>query len=273
LAIEKNKILAGITFCLPNNHISKQSFFVASRTGEYDATVKKILIFEDDEDLASMVERAFCAAGGFKVAVHCASSRPLEKIRRFIPDAVIIDLNISPVSGWDVIKMIRHDRAYRDLPAILVSGHYKSAADIAAGYEHFCADGYLVKPFSPFVMVSLVKSILRRAGGVLSSNVTADFRFGAMSINSACRRIILGRKEIILTPMEFALFSHLLKQSGRICSRDELISTVNTRAGETECTRAIDRHISSIRRKIRGAKARIRSVYGGGYIMEELAKR
>jgi two-component system OmpR family response regulator len=273
LSIKKNKILAGITFYLPPDDLSKRSIFAASRRRGYDATVKKILIFEEDEELSSMVEQAFCVSGGFKVMIYGVSARPLEKIRRFNPDAVILDLNISPVSGWDVIKMIRHDRVYCELPVVLVSGHYKSAADISSGYEDFCADGYVVKPFSPAVMVSLVKSILRRASKAPAPPTGSHFRFNGLLINQGRHEISSGRIKVNLTPMEFALFVHLSKNAGRICSRAELISVVDTRAGETTCTRAIDRHIASIRRKISGANVRIRSVYGGGYIMEESAHR
>ncbi|MDI6757292.1 MAG: response regulator, partial [Endomicrobiia bacterium] len=161
MPFKKKKILAGVTFYLPPIDTGKQSLIAASGRASYDVAVKKILIFEDDEQASALLEQSFRAAGGFNVMTHHSSSRPIEKLRQFKPDAVILELKISPVSGWDVIKMIRHDRAYSKIAVILVSGHYKSVSDISAGLEDFCADGYVLKPFSGRVMVALVKSILR----------------------------------------------------------------------------------------------------------------
>jgi len=175
---------------------------------------------------------------------------------------VILDLMIPKISGLDVARAIRAKLA---TPILMLTAR-SSELDMLQGFEAG-ADDYLVKPFSPKVLVARVQAILRRAGGGAGDRTAETVAHGHISIDFKAHEVRVGSRAIDLTATEFDLLRVLAEHPGWVYSREELLEAVwgYTYLGDS---RLVDVHIANLRKKIEDDPSNpqyVRTVRGVGY--------
>jgi DNA-binding response OmpR family regulator len=218
----------------------------------------RILVVEDDENLRRLVA-AYLEREGYQISEAADGSEAIALVDTHKPDLVILDLMLPKISGLEVARAIRAKLA---TPILMLTAR-SSEADMLQGFEAG-ADDYLVKPFSPKVLVARVQAILRRAAGGRMAETVAH---GHISIDFKAHEVRGGSKVIDLTAREFDLLRVLAEHPGWVYSREELLEAVwgYTYLGDS---RLVDVHIANLRKKIEEDPSNpqyVRTVRGVGY--------
>ncbi len=222
--------------------------------------MKKILLIEDNAQIRQTI-RDFLDAKGYFVVEIDNGTTAVQAFFDELPDLVLLDLNLPGKDGVDICREIR---AKSLTPIIMITAR-REEADQLQGLDEG-ADDYIVKPFSPKVLVVKVEKLLERPLAEKPQIV----RFLDLEINSASRQLkrILPNKQyevIHLTPAEFNLLETLALNKHKAYSRDELIDCVSDDPlGADIFDRTIDSHIKNLRQKL-GTKDYIQTVRGIGY--------
>jgi DNA-binding response OmpR family regulator len=223
--------------------------------------VARILVVEDDRDIAMLLEDDL-AAEGHQVEVLRDGETASLRGREPGWDLIILDVMLPRRDGFDVCRDIR--RAHLRTPIIILTAKTMEAEKIL-GLD-LGADDYVTKPFSPRELRSRIRAVLRR----FRDEAEDIFRFGDVEIDFARAELRRGGKPVELTPLEFKLLGVFVHNRGRVLSREQLIQ--NAWGGQTFVTdRAVDGHIVGLRRKLEDNPARPRhlvSVRGLGYRLD-----
>lgn len=218
-----------------------------------------ILIIEDETELARVL-RAYLEGAGFNVLTAARGDTGLSTWEHKRPDAVILDLNLPGMDGLDVAREIRRKS---DTPILMVTARVEEA-DQLIGLE-LGADDYILKPFSPRIIVARVRALLRRSSG--SQAVSQVMRAADLEINLDAHTVTRGSQPVDLTPTEFSLLSTLASQPGRVYSRLQLLESAQGVAYEGY-ERSVDAHIKNLRAKLELDPKNpqyIETVFGVGY--------
>jgi DNA-binding response OmpR family regulator len=223
--------------------------------------VARILVVEDDRDIAMLLEDDL-AAEGHEVEVVADGETASRRGREPGWDLIILDLMLPRRDGFDVCRDIR--RAHVRTPIIMLTAKTHEAEKIL-GLD-LGADDYVTKPFSPRELRSRIRAVLRR----FEHDEEDIFQFENVEIDFARAELRRGGKPVELTPLEFKLLGVFVRNRGRVLSREQLIQ--DAWGGQTFVTgRAVDGHIVSLRRKLEDDPARPRylvSVRGLGYRLD-----
>ncbi len=178
------------------------------------------------------------------------------------PDVVILDIMLPGISGLDVCKKIR---SVSKVPILILSAR-GSAPDRVHGLE-LGADDYVTKPFSPKEVIIRVKKLIDRSG---FSGETGMLKVGNLEVLSGSNIISIDGKHIEMTNKEIQVLEYLIKNKGKIISREELIGDIWEKS-HADDLRVVDTLIKRIRRKCSGYECSFKlvSVYGKGYKIEE----
>ena len=224
----------------------------------------KVLIIEDDRDIAELVdynlrqERLVCEGSS-------SGADGLAKARRLIPDLIILDLMLPDMGGLEVCKALKNDDRTSAIPVMILTAKGEEM-DRAVGFE-VGADDYLTKPFSPRELVLRVKAILRRVKD-RDWQHSKLHTFGKLQMDPAKFQVKVGKNEIRLTAIEFKLLQYLLGSRGRVATRDLLLDQVwGYDAALT--TRTVDTHIKRLREKLGEVGDYIETIRGIGYRFKE----
>ena len=218
-------------------------------------------MIEDDASLASMVGEYLHAAGMQVEATHDAAAG-LAALSRVKPDAVILDVMLPDLDGFEVCRRIR---AGSGVPILMLTARGDDT-DRIVGLE-LGADDYLPKPFNPRELLARIRAILRRGGGA-RPGAGEVMRFGRLEIDLASRRVALGGEPCALTGYQFDVLCALASNAGRVMSRESLMDRLRGEALEA-FDRSIDVHVSRIRAAIEDDPRhprRIITVRGAGYV-------
>ena len=222
----------------------------------------RILIIEDDVNLAAMVGEYLRSAGMQVDAAHDATSG-LASLSHDRPDAVILDLMLPDLDGFEVCRRIR---ARSDVPVLMLTARGDDT-DRIVGLE-LGADDYLPKPFNPRELLARLRAVLRRSSGGMRRSGREAMRFGRLEIDPASRRVTIGEEPCTLTGYQFDVLHALASNAGRVMSRDQLMDQVRGDALDAY-DRSIDVHISRVRAAIEDDPhhpRRIITVRGSGYV-------
>lgn len=221
-----------------------------------------ILIVEDEPKIAKLA-RDYLEKNGFRVLVAADGLSGLAMARHEKPDLVLLDLLLPGMDGRDVCRALR---AESDVPIIMLtalSGETEQIVGLELG-----ADDYIVKPFSPSVMVARVRSALRRGRGD-SARQTTVLRVGDLEMDTQHYTITQAGTAVHLTPSEFSLLAALMRYPGQTLSREQLLDELHGVAVPADgFDRSVDSHIKNLRRKLEvgpDAPRLIETVYGIGY--------
>lgn len=229
---------------------------------------KTILIVEDDEDIQQLVSYNLIKSG---FGVECAESgeQALELIQERQTDLIIIDIMLPGMDGLEVCRTLRSDSRLSKTPIIMLTAKGEEA-DVVTGLD-LGADDYVTKPFSPKILISRIKSVLRRR----AESPSAQLEQGNEVITIHDLRIDPGRHEVTLagrrinfTPTEFAILRLLAKRAGWVFTRQQIIDAV--RGYDYLITpRAMDVQVFSLRKKLGDTGKKIETVRGVGYRLKD----
>lgn len=221
----------------------------------------RILVVDDDENLRRLIA-AYLESEGYEVKEAAEGHSALTSVEEEEPQLVVLDLMLPGITGLEVARRIR---AKRKTPVLMLTAR-GSEDDVLQGFEAG-ADDYLVKPFSPKVLVARVKAVLRRSGVETQDEGGGLLSLGGISIDPKARVVRVEGREIELTGTEFELLRVLTEHPGWVYTREELLESVwgYSYLGDS---RLVDVHIANLRKKIGDDPSDphfIRTVRGVGY--------
>lgn len=225
---------------------------------------KKIVVIEDDQDILNLLSH-YLGKEGYSVKSAQDGARGLKLIKQETPDLVVLDLMLPELDGLEVCKRLRMDPRTSTLPMIMLTAKGEES-DKIVGLE-LGADDYVTKPFSPKELVARVKALLRRSEH-REEGEQPSYRYGPLVLDVTRHEVKAGGKEIRLTAKEFGLLVQLLKNKGRVLTREVLLDTVWGYDSEVT-TRTVDVHIRRLREKIPVLSEAIVTVKSYGYKLKD----
>ena len=228
-------------------------------------TAKKILIVEDEPDIAQLV-KLYLEKDGFRPTIAKTGVEGLKLVKTERPDMVILDLMLPEMDGLEICKKIRTSLDTALLPIMMLTAKAEES-DTIIGLE-LGADDYVTKPFSPKVLVARVKALFRRLERADDPKQTS-YAYGTLLLDLSRHEVLVDGAEIPLTAKEFGLLEQLLRHPGRVLTRDVLLNTV-WGYDYYGTTRTVDVHIRRLKLKILLLEDAIISVKSLGYKLKDL---
>jgi two-component system alkaline phosphatase synthesis response regulator PhoP len=231
-------------------------------------TKKSVLIVEDDEDIQQLVSYNLMK-NGFQVDYADTGEQALERASRQRPDLILLDIMLPGMDGYEVCRILRREQETAEIPIIMMTAKGEET-DVVDGLD-LGADDYITKPFSPKVLISRVKAVLRRK--VKESSSKSSERSGVKTLHDLVidpgrHEVTVAGKPVNLTPTEFAILELLAKKAGWVFTRQQIIDAV--RGYDYLLTpRAIDVQIFGLRKKLGLTGNAIETVRGIGYRFKE----
>jgi two-component system alkaline phosphatase synthesis response regulator PhoP len=207
--------------------------------------VTRVLVVEDDPDIAQLVVH-YLAKAGFSTETVANGRDAIAAIAARPPDLLVLDLMLPQVDGLEICRIARANDATAGIPIIMLTARAEES-DRIVGLE-LGADDYLAKPFSPNELVARVRALLRRA----KRSTPAQGRtttYGPIVVDSGQHTVSVAGKTATLTAKEFLLLEYLLQHRGRVLSRDLLLTDV-WGYRYTGGTRTVDVHVRRLREKL-----------------------
>jgi len=229
--------------------------------------MSRILVVEDDDDIAQLVARYLARAGHTADVVH-AGDEALASVRNRVPDLVVLDVMLPGLDGLAVCRALRSGTSTRALPIIMLTARAEES-DRVSGLD-IGADDYVTKPFSPKELVARVGALLRRAQRWEDSGENA-LRYGPIVLDRVRHRVTDGDRAVALTAKEFLLLEYLLQHRDRVLSRDVLLTDV-WGYRYTGGTRTVDVHVRRLREKLPVLAEAIETVKQFGYRLTDASR-
>lgn len=224
-----------------------------------------ICVIEDEEDIQNILEIQLTREG-YTPVIADNGEEGLELAREKIPQLILLDLMLPGMDGFDVCRALRQDKSTRDVPIIMLTARGEEA-DIITGLE-IGADDYITKPFSPRVVVSRIKSVLRR-GSRNPGTPEGMIEYGPIRIDQPRHIVTLDEKPLDLTATEFKLLAFLCSRPGWVFTRQQIVD--NVRGEDYAVTeRSVDVQVVGLRKKLADQAEYIETVRGVGYRAREL---
>lgn len=220
----------------------------------------RILIVEDDTDILHLLTYNIRSAG-FEVMTATDGYTALAIVRQDMPHLVVLDLMIPGIDGFEVCRELKQNTQTKDIPVIMLTAKGEEI-DRIVGLE-LGADDYVVKPFSPRELVLRIRAVLRRRPLETTSSETVWQKEG-LHVDFEAHKVRVDGEEITLTATEFKLFSELIRNPGRVQTRDQLLERVWAYQFEGYA-RTVDTHVRRLRQKLGPYSDWIETVRGVGY--------
>lgn len=217
-----------------------------------------ILLVDDDLELCDLL-REFFAQEGMRLETANDGRRGLGAALDFERDLILLDVMIPGLDGFEVLRMLRRRS---QVPVIMLTARTAKAdrlEGLGAG-----ADDYVPKPFDPDELLARVRAVLRRAGGSTKPPSSALEAEGIRLIPTA-REVHVAGEVVPTTTFEYEILEYLVRAAGRVVSRDELTAALYHRRS-SPFDRAIDVHVSRLRKKLGPLGTAVRTVRGAGYL-------
>ncbi|MBS1869392.1 MAG: response regulator transcription factor [Actinobacteria bacterium] len=224
-----------------------------------DAAAPRILFVEDEPSIAEPFTRALTRAGFDTTTVGTASGA-LETADRIAPDLVLLDLTLPDGDGREVCRELRRRG---DVPIVMLTAR-GTETDRIVGLE-LGADDYVVKPFSGAEVIARIRAVLRRTGGGSGGASPGNgqpevLQAGPLELDAAARRAWLDGEELQLSRKEMDLLVRLMRDAGRVVSREDLMADVWD-VNWFGSTKTLDVHVGWLRRKLGDDPARPRFIH------------
>lgn len=221
---------------------------------------KRLLLIEDEEDIAALIKLQ-ADFSGYKLHVEVDGINGYRAVEREKPDLVIVDVMLPGQNGFDICRKIKNNPDLKNIPVIILSAKGEEL-DIILGLE-LGADDYVAKPFSPKILFSRIKAVLRR--GKESEKKAKVLSFGDFNLDIS--RYLLKKKDapVTITLSEFGILKRLLTNQGKVLTRNQLLDDIDAFIVD----RNIDVHIAALRKKLGPNFNWIETVRGVGYRLRE----
>jgi DNA-binding response OmpR family regulator len=224
-----------------------------------------VLVVEDDPRISDVLEYAL-KAEGYEVQTAQRGREAAEIARRSTPALIVLDVGLPDIDGFEVCRIVR---TFSDVPVIFLTSR-SDEIDRVVGLE-IGGDDYMVKPFSPRELVARIKAIRRRnqrPEAAPAKDSQSQFHYGPIAIDPEKFRIRCHGREISLTAQEFKLLELLVRNPGRVFTREQVLDRA-WGDGVFVADRTIDVHVKSLRKKFSDLEF-IETVRGVGYRAREL---
>jgi DNA-binding response OmpR family regulator len=223
-----------------------------------DPATGRVLIVEDDEDIADVLRRSL-RNEGYEVRTSADGVEALDVAAGFFPDLVVLDLGLPRMDGVEVCRRLRADS---DVPILMLTARAETE-DRVGGLDSG-ADDYLVKPFERRELLARIRALLRRR----PPRGSASLQVADLTLNPDTREVRRGSREIELTNREFELLEHLMRNERLVVSRERLLDEV-WGYDPTAATNTVDVFISNLRRKLEadGESRLLHTKRGAGYVL------
>jgi two-component system, OmpR family, alkaline phosphatase synthesis response regulator PhoP len=233
-------------------------------------TKRTVLVVDDEKDITELISYNL-TRHGYEVLNAFDGNEALDIAQRETPDLVLLDLMLPGLEGTEVARRLKADGRTSGIPIIMLTAKGEET-DVVVGLT-LGADDYITKPFSPKILLARVNTVLRRneppapgANGDAGSD--AKLTAGPLTIDSAKHEVRVSDEPVKLTLTEFKLLSALVGARGRVLTRDQLMDkAMGTDVFVTD--RAIDVHVTAIRKKLGPAHWLVHTVRGVGYRLRE----
>jgi len=217
-----------------------------------------ILLVDDDAELSVLMAEYF-AAHQIPLTLASDGEKGLARALEGNFDLVLLDVMMPRMDGFETLRQIRRKSA---VPVIMLTArteHGDRISGLNAG-----ADDYLAKPFSPDELLARVQAVLRRVGRVpmLKPEI---LEVNGIQLNPGTRQVLRDGSEVEITSLEYDILEILVRSAGRVVSRDDLARSLYNRQANP-LDRALDVHVSHLRKKLERDRALIRTVRGVGYL-------
>ncbi len=226
---------------------------------------QKILVVDDEVSICDLL-KINLEAEGYEVLISNDGESALEKIERYNPDLLILDIMLPKINGFDVCRKVT---SKRPIPIIMLTAK-SDLVDKVLGLE-LGADDYVTKPFHARELVARVKALLRRISKdtAVCDNNNKHLKNGPLEVYSESRKVLLSGCELELSVKEYELLCFLINHVEQVFTRDTLLERVwgYDFSGDT---RTVDVHIQRLRKKLKEDKSSagfIQTVFGVGYKM------
>jgi len=225
---------------------------------------KRILVIDDDPRILSSIKEILTEEGFF-VITAASSDEALYKTKRSTPDLIILDIMLPEMSGWDVCRVLKGDERTQSVPVLMISGTSVKSKDRETGLN-LGADDYIIKPFHANELVARIRAILRRVKpeSVRPSCLSA----GDIRMDIERRAVTVKDKKIKLNKKEFSLLTVLMRERGRVLSKDFLLESIweRERCGKEQ---VVEITVQRLRKKIGGYGGKIETIHGLGYRLSD----
>ena len=218
----------------------------------------QILIIEDEEDIRELV-RYNLERENFAVTEAGSGEAGLKAVAKKKPDLILLDLMLP---GKDGLQVCRELKQSSDIPVVMMTAKGEES-DIITGLE-LGAEDYVVKPFSPKVLVARVKAVLRRKAAPAVPDAEDVLRIYDLVIHPGRHEVTVGGKPVDLTATEFGLLHFLANRPGWVFTRYQIVDAVHG-ADYPVTERSVDVQIVGLRKKLKKAGDYIETVRGIGY--------
>ena len=229
---------------------------------------KRILVVDDEKDIVEMIGFNL-RRNGFEVVCAYNGTEALDLIQKQPPDLIILDLMMPGLDGTEVTRRVKADPTLARIPLIMLTARGEET-DVVVGLT-LGADDYVTKPFSMKILLARLNSVLRRREQPAGGEAPADgemLRAGPLTIDTSRHEALVDDEPLKLTLTEFKLLTALVAARGRVLTRDQLMDkAMGTDVFVTD--RAIDVHVTAIRKKLGDASYLVHTVRGVGYRLQE----
>ncbi len=224
-----------------------------------DARPARVLVVEDDEDIAQVLQRSL-RIEGYEVKVAGDGVSALDAFHAFLPDLMVLDLGLPRLDGIEVAKRLRTDG--EDVPILMLTA--RDALESRVAGLDTGADDYLVKPFERQELLARLRALLRRR----PPRGMAPLTVGDLSLNPDTHEVSRGERAIDLTQREFELLEYLMRNERLVISRQRLLDEV-WGYDPFSITNTIEVFVSNLRRKLEadGEPRLLHTVRGAGYVL------
>lgn len=223
-----------------------------------------VLLVDDDERTLHLVS-SYLRREGYGVATATNGFEALRLARDLLPSLVVLDLMLPRLSGLEVCRTLRQEAN----PFVIMLTAKTTEEDKLIGLDSG-ADDYVSKPFSPRELTARVRAVLRRGGGFSPSPEEEEVVVGEVVLDLRLRSVAVRGKTMVITPVEFRILLLLMRNLGKVFTREELIERVFGYDYEG-LDRTVDAHIKNLRRKIESNRSDpryIRTRFGVGYFFD-----
>ncbi len=218
-----------------------------------------ILVVDDEPEIVRLL-RSYLEKDGYRVVTAYNGEEALYAVRHERPDLVVLDILMPKMDGLEFTRRIRREQ---DVPIIMLTARAEET-DRIVGLE-MGADDYVTKPFSPREVVARVRAVLRRAQPHREAPPT--LRVGPVVLDRAEHTVTIAGEPVDLTPTEFDILETLMREPGRVFSREEILEAIHGVTFEAY-ERTVDAHVKNLRQKVEPDPADPRyvlTVRGAGY--------
>jgi len=229
------------------------------------ALPRKILVVEDEKEIRDLLAH-YLRKEGFSTVLAPDGETAILRARKEKPDLVLLDILLPKADGLEVLRTIRSDDTIGRTPVVMLTAK-GDETDRVVGLE-LGADDYILKPFSPREVVARIKAILRRTRPATGETGQDPLTCGELRMDVDRHEVRCQGKPVALTSREFRILQALLSSSGRVLSREAILSKV---WGEDThvIDRTVDVHIAKLRQKIPFLVEAIETVKDVGYKLRE----